>query len=87
MEKIEFNEEDILEKTYSLRKTGEGGRTVLTGIPPGVIMREARRYDMTRDEVIMKLQAVTRYNSFKGLHILFELKPEYREAEEGIKEA
>lgn len=86
MEKIEFHEDDILEKTYSLRKTGLNGRTVLTGIPPLVINREAKRYGMTRDEAIKKLQAVARFNSFNGLHIIFELKPEYREVEVDDKE-
>jgi hypothetical protein len=74
MASIELNDADVLRKTYKLRRTGDKGSTIEVSIPREVLEREARRQGLTLDEALEKLIAVWRFNSFRGLHLDFELK-------------
>lgn len=69
---IDLNDENVIIKTYKIRKTGRHGSTIETSIPREVFEREARRLGLNLEEAIKKLVAVWRYNSFRGLHLSFE---------------
>lgn len=69
-----MKDQDVIKKTYKLRRTGDKGSTIEVSIPREVFEREARRQGLTAEEALEKLVAVWRYNSFRGLHLSFELK-------------
>jgi hypothetical protein len=73
-EKFQLDDKNVIIKRYRIRLTGKVGETIETTIPREVFEREARRQDLTVEEALEKLEAVWRYNSFRGLHLSFELK-------------
>jgi hypothetical protein len=73
-ETLDLNDRNLILKRYRIRVTGKNGRTIETSIPREVFEREARRQGLTLQEALEKLQAVWRYNSFRGLHLSFEPK-------------
>lgn len=75
-ETINLDDRHVLIKVYRVRATGAGNATLETSIPREVFEREARRLGLTVQEALEKLVAVWRYNSFRGLHLDFELKQE-----------
>lgn len=75
MEKtISVDDRHVIMKRYKVRRSGREGRTLETSIPREAFEREARRMDMSPDEAADNLDAVWRYNNFKGLHLSFERK-------------
>ena len=70
---IQLNDKDVIIKKYRVRQTGKDGSSLETTIPPEAFEREARRQGMTVEEAVNQLKAVWRFNSFKGLHLSFEL--------------
>lgn len=72
MEEFHIRDEEVLIKTYKVRRTGKDGATIETSIPKEVFERAARRAGLTFEEALKKLRAVWRYNSFRGLHLSFE---------------
>ena len=64
----------VIIKRYKVRRSGREGRTLETSIPREAFEREARRMDMSPDEAVRELEAVWRYNDFRGLHLSFERK-------------
>jgi len=72
LEIIKLKDEDIIIKTYKIRKTGRHGATLETTIPKEVFERDARRLGLSFDEAVKTLVAVWRYNGFRGLHLSFE---------------
>lgn len=59
---------------YKLRRAGAKNATIELTLPKEAFEREARRYNMSIDEAMEKLQAVWWVNSFPGLHLTFERK-------------
>lgn len=79
MESIAFDEKKVLLKKYKLRTAGAQGATIEITLPKEALEREARRLDVSEEQAVEKLMGVWKYNSFKGLHLDFELKtPEER---------
>jgi len=76
---IKLDDKEVIIKKYRIRPTGREGATLETSIPREVFEREARRLGLTVEEALEKLEAVWRYNSFRGLHLSFE--PTEKEAE------
>jgi hypothetical protein len=73
---VELTDVNLIIKRYTLRVTGRNGRTVETSIPREVVEREARRQGLTLTEALERLEAVWRYNSFRGLLLSFEPREE-----------
>lgn len=73
-ETLDLNDRNLIIKRYRIRVTGRNGRTVETSVPREVFEREARRQGLTLEEALKRLEAVWRYNSFRGLHLSFEPK-------------
>ena len=71
---IRLDDENLIEKRYNLRKTGREGRSIETTIPREVLAREAKRLGLTVEEALHQLDAVWRYDSFRGLLLTFEAK-------------
>jgi hypothetical protein len=74
---LDLDDRNLILKRYRIRVTGKNGRTIETSIPREVFEREARCQGLTLQEALEKLQAVWRYNSFRGLHLSFEPKGQY----------
>lgn len=71
---IEIKDENVIIKRYKVRSTGKNGATLETTLPREVFEREARRQGLTIEEALEKLDAVWRFNDFRGLHLSFEPK-------------
>lgn len=71
---IKIDDENVYIKRYKIRQTGKAGSTLETTIPKEVFEREARRLNMTFQEAVENLEAVWRFNDFRGLHLSFEKK-------------
>jgi hypothetical protein len=71
---LDLNDRNLILKRYHVRATGKNGRTIETSVPREVFEREVRRQGLTMPEALEKLEAVWRYNSFRGLHLSFEPK-------------
>lgn len=69
---IKLDDKYVIIKRYKIRQTGKAGATLETSIPKEVFEREARRLGLTFEEALKKLEAVWRFNSFRGLHLSFE---------------
>lgn len=74
LQALKLDEKQVLKKRYKLRRTGRRGSTIQVSIPPEVFEREARRQDLNIEEAVRTLQAVWRFDSFKGLYLSFEPK-------------
>lgn len=74
MNTIKIDDTHVIIKKYSIRRTGSKGSSLETTIPREVFEREARRFNLTPQEAVKKLEAVWRFNSFQGLHLSFEPK-------------
>lgn len=75
-QEIKIDDKDVIIKRYKIRPTGKQGATLETSIPREVFEREARRLGLTVREALEKLEAVWRFNNFRGLHLSFEKKGE-----------
>ncbi len=73
---IQINDQDVIVKRYKVRLTGRFGSTIETTVPKEVFEREAKRLGLTVKEALEKLDAVWRYNNFRGLHLSFEPREE-----------
>ena len=71
-ETIQISDQDVIVKRYKIRLTGRLGSSIETTVPKEVFEREVRRLGLTVEEALEKLDAVWRYNSFKGLYLTFE---------------
>jgi hypothetical protein len=69
---IEIDEKKVYMKRYRVRPTGTCGSTLETSIPREAFERECRGQGLTVEEGLEKLDAVWRFDSFKGLHLTFE---------------
>jgi len=72
IETVDLADAHVIIRRYKVRPTGRGLRTIETSIPREVFEREARILGLTPEEALVKLVAVWRYNSFRGLHLSFE---------------
>ena len=68
-----LDDKKMLKKTYKVRFAG--GAYEIT-LPRVAVEREARRLGVGEEEVLERLVGVWRFNEFRGLHLLFELKEE-----------
>jgi len=75
-ETITLNDEKVIMRRYKIRSVGNQNASIETTIPREAFEREARRCGMTSEEALVKLVAVWRFNSFKGLHLSFEKRSE-----------
>jgi len=81
-QQIKIDDKDVIIKRYKIRTTGKQGATLETSIPREVFEREARQLGLTVEEALAQLQAVWRFNNFRGLHLSFEpIKKEVRAGE------
>ena len=69
---IKLDDKEVIIRKYRIRPTGREGSTLETSIPKEAFEREARRLGLTVEEALEKLEAVWRFNNFRGLHLSFE---------------
>ncbi len=69
---IRIDDNKVIIKRYKIRPTGKAGSTLETSIPKEVFEREARRLGLTTEQALQELEAVWRFNDFRGLHLSFE---------------
>jgi hypothetical protein len=86
METLSIDDKKAIVKRYKLRTAGAQGATIEITLPKEAVEREARRLGISEEEAVEKLIGVWRFNSFRGLHLDFELKPTKTETEtsEGV---
>lgn len=72
----ELDDKQVILKRYKLRVAGAQGATTQISLPPDALARESRRLGIPEEEAAKKLIGVWKYNSFRGLHLDFELKQE-----------
>ena len=73
---FQIDDKEAITKKYKLRTAGAQGATIEITLPKEAVEREARRLGISEEEAVEKLVGVWRYNSFRGLHLDFELKKE-----------
>jgi hypothetical protein len=66
----------IVSKAYKLRVAGAGGATIEITVPKAAVEREARALGINEEAAVERLVGIWRYDSFRGLHLDFELKKE-----------
>ncbi len=71
---VEIDDKKAIVKKYKLRTAGAQGATIEITLPKEAVEREARRLGISEEEAAEKLVGVWRYNSFRGLHLDFELR-------------
>jgi hypothetical protein len=76
METISIDDKRAIVKKYKLRTAGAQNATIEITLPREAVEREARRLGISEEEAVDKLVGVWRYNSFRGLHLDFEVKKE-----------
>ena len=69
---ISLGDPDLFVKSYKLRKTGAGGKSIEITLPQEVFRREMRRLGLSKDEALKMLTAVWHYGTFKGIYLSFE---------------
>jgi len=74
METIALDDKSLIVKKYKLRTAGAQGATIEITLPKQAVEREARRLGISEEEAAEKLVGVWRFDSFRGLHLDFELK-------------
>lgn len=74
MSNIFVDDKEVITKKYKLRTAGAQNATIEITLPKEAVEREARRLGISEEEAVEKLIGVWRYNSFHGLHLVFELK-------------
>lgn len=74
METISIDDKKAIVKKYKLRTAGAQGATIEITLPRQAVEREARNLGISEEEAVEKLMGVWRYNSFRGLHLDFEVK-------------
>lgn len=79
MSKIEVDDREVITKKYKLRTAGAQNATIEITLPKDAVEREARRLGISEEEAAEKLVGVWRYNSFRGLHLIFEVKKEAKD--------
>ena len=62
----------IKSRGYKVRKAGRKSGSFEATIPLDVYKREARRRDLTSDELMDQYEAVWHYGDFEGLYLSFE---------------
>lgn len=80
---IELTDKELIIKRYRIRSTGNLRASIETTIPREVFERECRRQGLTIEEGLARLEAVWRYNSFRGLHLSFESKKKQKTVQGG----
>lgn len=75
-ESITLDDKKLIVKKYKLRTAGAQGATIEITLPKAAVEREARRLGISEEEAVQKMLGVWRFNSFRGLHLDFELKKE-----------
>ena len=68
---IKLTDEEVIIKRYKIRTTGNQNASVETTIPREAFEREARRLGYKPEEAVKELEAVWRFNNFRGLHLSF----------------
>jgi hypothetical protein len=81
METLLIDDKRAIVKRYKLRTAGAQGATIEITLPKEAVEREARRLGISEEEAVEKLIGVWRFNSFRGLHLDFELKTPKPETE------
>jgi hypothetical protein len=71
-----IDDKKAIVKRYKLRTAGAQGATIEITLPKEAVEREARRLGISEEEAVEKLIGVWKFNSFHGLHLDFELKPQ-----------
>lgn len=71
---------EVILKRYKLHRTGAQKATIEITLPKDAVEREGRRLGITEEEAAEKLIGIWRYNSFRGLHLDFELRRNIKEA-------
>jgi hypothetical protein len=79
---IELNDKELFIKSYRVRRPAQNRHSIQTTVPIEAFEREARRHKMTFEEALEKLEAVWRYNKFRGLHLSFEPRDKGESKEE-----
>ena len=69
---ISLDDPEMFVKSYRLRKTGAGGKSIEITLPQEVFRREIRRLGLSKDEALKLLTAVWHYGPFHGIYLAFE---------------
>lgn len=86
METINIDDTKAIVKKYKLRNAGAQNATIEITLPKQAVEREARRLGVSEEEAVEKLTGVWRYNSFRGLHLDFEVKTRDQETEKWLRQ-
>ena len=60
---------DSYEKRYRMSVLGEGGLKIVVSIPRMVILREAKKCQLTIEEFLEQFKAVAQFNNFEWGHL------------------
>jgi len=63
---------DAYTRTYKLRTTGQRDRTFEVSVPRDVILRQAKRAELTPGEFLEQYRAVAHFDDFEGVYYRFE---------------
>lgn len=73
---------DALRQECKIRFNVRGRKSLIVRFPYEVVEREARKRNLSVDEFLERFQAVAQYDSFDGVHYIFEPVPREEEGEE-----
>ncbi len=73
---------DALRQECRIRFNVRGRKSLIVRFPYEVVEREARKQGITIDEFLEQFQAVAQYDSFDGVHYIFEPIPQKASGEE-----
>jgi energy-converting hydrogenase A subunit M len=76
LETISLDDKKAIVKKYKLRTAGAQNATIEITLPKDAVEREARALGISEEAVAECLIGVWRYNSFRGLHLDFEVRKE-----------
>lgn len=68
----EFQIDNAYKRRYKMRAVGENGLNIIVSIPRVVIVKEAESRGLSFEDFLKNFRAVAHYNSFEGIHYLFE---------------
>lgn len=73
---ISLDDPEMFVKSYKLRKTGAGGKTIELTLPKEVFKREIRRLGLSQNEALKLINAVWHYGPFRGVYLALEASEE-----------
>lgn len=72
MSKFKYTKVRFCSIPYKMRDIGDNGLNIVVSIPRRIIMREARKHNLSIDEFLEQYRAVAIYGNFDGIYYVFE---------------